>query len=312
MRRHPWTELARVESAGNEQHRVANRLGRQSPNTHSMQQPVGRINGRDPLGIAVRHWRRCPGDTFGTKQFVRIVCLRDQPLEMKSCGKPIKQLRMAGRFALRAEVVHGRYNPTTQQMVPETIDDHSRGQRVIGTGNQIGQFEARSRLATARASRNLAGTFSPRFRWLPRMYTCASSGVPSAMATANRGAGSCSARVAASESDSDAVRAEFLDPRASPAFTIQPMNRIGTTLTQVSHADLPKCIHHQCAGFDSELVRDHVLRRRTIRKANFVDRDRLVAIVDELEVRFVTRVLLQVAPQTLPYPLPFRCRSVCR
>ena len=68
----------------------------------------------------------------------------------ESAGQPVEQLGVAGPFAQDAEVAGGGDQPPAEVVLPDPVDHHARGQRVVGTRDRAGQLEpAAARAGTA-------------------------------------------------------------------------------------------------------------------------------------------------------------------
>ena len=137
MSRHAGAELTRIESAGYEQNRVANRLRLQSPHTHPVQQLIRRIGGGQQLRVDIRigHTRlaiRLGKNDLANRSFQGPTMV-DQVMR-----QPIEQLLMAGGRALQAEVVGAGYDAATEVMLPQPVDQNPCGQRVVGRGSTGG------------------------------------------------------------------------------------------------------------------------------------------------------------------------------
>ena len=80
-----------------------------------------------------------------------------QPWSMSHSGEPVEQLRMRGRRAQLAKVVRRADDAAAEVMLPDAIDDHPRGEHVVGRGDPIGQHACggrrSGRLSAARRNR---------------------------------------------------------------------------------------------------------------------------------------------------------------
>ena len=69
--------------------------------------------------------------------------------------QPIEQLRMRRPLALHAKIVRRGHDPAAEVMLPESVDDHASGQRMIGPREPIGELRSAAgrRLAAMNAAR---------------------------------------------------------------------------------------------------------------------------------------------------------------
>ncbi len=70
-------------------------------------------------------------------------CIRftGQPLSMEIAGRIIEQIGMRRRRAAHAEVA-GRFHQTRSEVVmPDAIDHHPRGERILGIGDGVRRQE---------------------------------------------------------------------------------------------------------------------------------------------------------------------------
>ncbi len=81
-------------------------------------------------------------------------------------GQPVEQLRMRRLLAHLAEVVERRDDAAAEVVVPHAVDDHARGERILGRPDPLGERQPPSRRA-AIGTRNLGRVLavqSPRVR----------------------------------------------------------------------------------------------------------------------------------------------------
>ena len=71
--------------------------------------------------------------------------------------QPVEQFGMTGPLALHAEVVAGLDQALTEQLLPEAIDHHARGQRMVGLGEPLRQPQAVLRRALGPGAEQLLG-----------------------------------------------------------------------------------------------------------------------------------------------------------
>ncbi len=57
-------------------------------------------------------------------------------------GEPVKQFRMAGPRALRAEIVLRLHQSDSEMVLPQAVDQYPAGQRVLAVGQPARQVEA--------------------------------------------------------------------------------------------------------------------------------------------------------------------------
>ena len=100
---------------------------------------------------------------------------------------------MRWTLAQHTEVVGRRHDAASHQVMPNSIDDHARRQRIGGVVDLASQFqstaarfECHGLVARSIAVRKCRGSTSPGFDELPRINTWSSSPVPSIIAIASR------------------------------------------------------------------------------------------------------------------------------
>ena len=116
-----------IESATRVQNRIAQRFGFQSAAGESGPQSIVRIDLRLAFADSVRGLligRR------GEDQFVQVLQTPTATHELG--GQPIEQFGMGRLFAGGAEVRRRGHQSPAKVVMPNTIDDHSGGQRVVG------------------------------------------------------------------------------------------------------------------------------------------------------------------------------------
>ena len=125
-----------LEQAGDRQRLVAQHFGREATARAACQQAVLRIafgerrTDRGRLLIGRRRNEQLE-HALGIPAAIAIV---DR--------QPIEQLGMRRGFALRAELL-GRFDDAdAEQLLPQAIDGHARGERIVGVDEPIGQAEA--------------------------------------------------------------------------------------------------------------------------------------------------------------------------
>ena len=114
----------------------------------------------------------------------------------ESTRQPVEQLGVAGPFSRGAEVAGRLDQPSTEVVLPDSVDHHPRGERVAFRCERMRQIRAgrcRARTVSDRRrkpSRNGAATLAPGVAALPRIKTGASIGraaSPSVWITGNWG-----------------------------------------------------------------------------------------------------------------------------
>ena len=158
--------------------RAAGRAGRTPPASRrgSPRPPAGAAGsgaaggccGSRPCGgfaDVVPHWRNVSLSTS-----TRTSCFADQPVRRdEPAGEVVEQLRVRRRLAELAEVVGRGDEAGAEQPVPDAVDEHARGERVVGDWRRLGQLEpaaagwSRTARRCRRATRDSrAATASPR------------------------------------------------------------------------------------------------------------------------------------------------------
>ena len=72
-------------------------------------------------------------------------------------GQPIEQIGVGGRFAIEAKVARGVHDAASEMVLPNTVDEHSCGQRMLPIGQVSGVGDATAGGGT--------GGFVQRQRW---------------------------------------------------------------------------------------------------------------------------------------------------
>ena len=146
-----------VEPAGRGQDRVADRLGLHAAGRIVLQQAV--------LRVGLLRGRRGP---IRRLERLRQHQRADQPLHRPAVfheagGQVVEQLGVRRQLADVAEVVDRAHQAGAEQVVPDAVDHHPGGERVVGAGDPLGQLEpaaappTRSARRAAPAPRGSAG-----------------------------------------------------------------------------------------------------------------------------------------------------------
>ena len=127
----------KVQLAACRQHRVADLLGVQTARIEAPEVLVGRIRLRRPGG----HAAVCGLPVGGGEQNLALQALQAPAAGEETLRQVVEQLRMRRRLAEPAEIVRGLDEAAAEQVVPDAVGDHARGQRVVLPG-QPGRQDA--------------------------------------------------------------------------------------------------------------------------------------------------------------------------
>ncbi len=87
---------------------------------------------------------------------VRIIVF-DRPASLDELGgEMIEQFGMRRRFAGHAEIVDAPRQPLAEQMLPQPVDHHAGGERIVGTRDPRRQFDAAAVIVGNRFRRDRA------------------------------------------------------------------------------------------------------------------------------------------------------------
>ena len=133
------------------QGRIADELGIHAPGRLAGQFAVGRVGG-DPLGRG-RGRLSVGGAAHDRADHV----LHVPPRVDELAGQPVEQFRMHRRFPLAAEIVEHPRQPRAEELLPEPVHHHPRGERVIAGHEPPGEVEAVGRAVGDRRGGQIAG-----------------------------------------------------------------------------------------------------------------------------------------------------------
>ena len=95
----------------------------------------------------------------------RCIAFTSQPGSDELGRQPVEQLGVRRRLALEAEVLGGLHQPDAEMLLPEPVDGHAGGQRVLGRRQPAGQAQAVARARPPAAGSGMPGTPGSAF-WL--------------------------------------------------------------------------------------------------------------------------------------------------
>ncbi len=122
-----------IETAGGEEHGIAERLGFEPAAVLPAEKEIVRIAA--PV-------RRSVGLLIGRGVDDEPVHGLDRPAGPDEFrGQPVEQLGMRGRGAEPAEVVRRPYQPLAEMVLPDAVHHHPRGQRILRAGQPASQFQ---------------------------------------------------------------------------------------------------------------------------------------------------------------------------
>ena len=124
-----------IQAARGHHHAVPQGLQVQSPPIHPPQQPVLGIRSTPRLTDVARLAVRPRLDDLANQAFGR------PAVAHQSASQIIEQLGVGGRIAAGAEIAGCADQSLPEQMVPDPIDPHARGQRIPGAGDRLSQFQ---------------------------------------------------------------------------------------------------------------------------------------------------------------------------
>ena len=101
-----------------------------------LQQPVGRVDLGGPGRPLAAHPVGPAEDETADEPLDRVAVVDE------AGGQVVEQLGMRRRVAEAAEVVDGPHDAVAEQVAPDPVDGHAGRERVVGSGDRLGQVQA--------------------------------------------------------------------------------------------------------------------------------------------------------------------------